>query len=269
MDADTLIDAGLEAVANDAVEEFVRGRVEIRESFAFDYRAKANEVIGHSARVLDHGTGDGTLLASLARPTELMVATEDTPFLVPLAASALMPASSVIRTSPGTHNVLGPDRNPPTPDRRMPFRDGSFDAFLAVSASFAPSEAFRVLAAGGRLIYVGGLLAQRVGHRDLAQLLETPSAPSPGFEWEVRRALTGVGFALDEYHEVLQRKLYYDVGAIVAHRFSTYAQSKGLRVERYRARLRELHAEIEQDGPVSVGWTTVSVSATKPAAPAP
>lgn len=265
MDADALIEAGLQAVRNDEVEEFLSGRVEIQESFSFDYRAKANEVIRQAARVLDHGTGDGSVLASLAVPRELLVATEDEPFLLPSAAMALLGSRSLVRTSPGTHNVLGPNTNPPTPDRRMPFRDGSFDAFLSRNASFSPKEAFRVLAPGGRLIYFGGLFATRVGHRDLAQLLEADPTPAPGFGWEVRNDSTDSGFELDEYHEVLLRTLYSDIGAVVAHRFSAYAQAKGLRVEPYRARLHDLDLRIRRKGPLAIGWTTVSVLATKPA----
>ena len=261
---DALIAAGLEAVAADRVDNFVRGRFGTRATNPFDYAAHANRLLSSSRRVLDHGTGNGATLASLAAPADLLVATEDTPFLVTDAATTLAHRASVVRTSPGTHDVRGPNGRGGGPDRSFPFRSESFDAFLAASASFSPNEAFRLLRPGGSLLYIGGLVAPRPGHLALETLVDPELTYDGAFRWEVRDSVIAAGFTVEEYHEFLERTLYYDIAAIVARRFSRYAQSKGLRVDAYRDRLHTLHDLIAAEGRVETAWTTVAIVATKP-----
>ena len=243
---------------------FLESRL-VREQPSWDWTAMSRELLAGAGTALDHGTGGGEVLAELGVVAPLTVATEAYRPNVTVAARRLGPLGvRVVQVHGGTHNHHGPGADNAVPTRRLPFRDGWLDAFLVRNSSFFPTEAFRLLRPGGRLQFQAGLVAERrPGHTTLRELLGSTFDTGWG-TWDVRDTVLAAGLQVDDYREQLLQVRYVDIAAVIfALRMAPWTVGE-FRLPDHRARLEELHAVIERDGPLVTGSTAVFLRASRP-----
>ncbi|MEU3059323.1 class I SAM-dependent methyltransferase [Streptomyces subrutilus] len=186
--------------------------------------------------VLDVQTGGGEVLAGCAPLPALTVATESWPPNIDRATRLLHPLGAAV--------VADADEPP------LPFGDGAFE--LVVSRHPVTvwwEEIARVLAPGGRYF------SQQVGPASVFELVEYFLGPQPE---EVRRgrhpddAVAAAGAAGLEVVDLRSERLrteFHDIGAVVYFLRKVIWMVPGFTVGQYRNRLRELHEQIENDGP--------------------
>jgi SAM-dependent methyltransferase len=186
-----------------------------------------------SARsVLDTGTGGGEFLSSLQPLPALTCATEKYAPNVPLARQRLEP--------------LGVSVYVVDEDAHLPFSAGQFDLVINRHESYAPQEVLRVLKPGGRFI------TQQVGGANLADLNAFLDAPRYTFEHgDLEYAVQGLRDA--DWQIVAQKEerpvtRFFDVGALIYYLKAVPWQVEGFSVEKYFARLVEMHSRIQRDG---------------------
>jgi hypothetical protein len=164
-----------------------------------------------------------------------MVATEGWPPNLAKATELLHPLGVV---------VVADDEDPP-----LPFADGAFDLVTSRHpATVHWSEITRVLASGG------SYLAQHVGGGTNVEISEYFLGPVESghvrhHEVEADRARAAGLDVVQCRNERLQLE-FFDVGAVVFFLRKVVWTVPGSAVDRYRARLMELHDQIEQDGVV-------------------
>lgn len=245
---------------------FLDERLE-RDAPSWDWAATGGELLRDARTAMDHGTGGGEVLADVlaaaGRVPALTIATEGYPPNVAVASRRLRPLGvSVVHIHGGTFNSHGP--GPAT--RRMPFVDGWLDAFLIRNGAFCPIEVFRMLRPGGRLLFQAGMVGPpRPGHVELRDQLGSTFDPGWG-EWDVRATVLAAGFQVDDYREQLLCTRYLDIAAVVfSLRMVPWAVGP-FSLEQHEGRLRELHEQIERDGPLVTGSTALFLRATRPPA---
>lgn len=166
----------------------------------WDYRAEILKHLKPEMHILDIDTGGGEFLLSLNHPHHNTAATENYPPNVQLCQEMLLPLGIDFRQADGN----GP----------LPFADNRFDMVIDRHGDFNPTEIFRVLKPGGRLIM------QQVGaenDRDLVKLLcgETP-LPFPHLYLNLTKAaFADVGFKILQAEECFRPIRFYEVGALV------------------------------------------------------
>ncbi len=173
--------------------------------------------------VLDLGTCDGEIFASLAPFSCLTVATETWPPNVPVAAHRLRSVGAhLIHCAPAPDNAalaaVGPLPS-------LPFRDSAFDLVVDRHESFVPAEVARVLRNGGRFI------TQQVGARNLLELNDALGAPFPYSGWHLvtcYRQLEGAGLRVVDQREAFTDVYFDDVDAIVAYLEAIPWQAPGI-----------------------------------------
>ncbi|KUJ68557.1 methyltransferase type 11, partial [Streptomyces albus subsp. albus] len=156
--------------------------------------------------------------------------------------------------------VVADEDEPP-----LPFADEAFD--LVVSRHPVTTwwqEIARVLRPGGTYF------SQQVGPASVFELVEYFLGPQPP---EVRRkrhpdsaraAAEAAGLGVVDLRSESLRTEFFDVGAVVYFLRKVIWMVPGFAVERYRDRLRELHEEIQADGPFVARTTRFLIEARKP-----
>lgn len=200
---------------------------------------------------LDIQTGGGEVLAGADSenfpPT--LVATEGWPPNLAKAAALLRPLGAIV--------VAAHEASP------LPFADGSFDLVASRHpASVHWSEIARVLASGGTYF------AQHVGGRSNLQIAEyfrgpLDSGDRRNHEVEADRAREAGLEIVQCRNERLQLE-FFDIGAVVYFLRKVVWTVPDFTIDRYRARLHELHDRIQQDGAFHSTMSRTLLEAIKP-----
>ncbi|MER5260014.1 class I SAM-dependent methyltransferase [Streptomyces sp. NPDC002855] len=200
------------------------------------YAHAMGERLGHATASLDIQTGGGEVLASAPALPPLAVATEGWPPNVAKATALLHPRGAVVVASPE--------------DAPLPFAAEAFDLVTSrhpVKAHF--DEIARVLRPGGTYF------AQHVGPASVFEVVEyflgrQPDAVRNGRHPDGERAeAEAAGLEIVDLRSERLRIEFHDIGAVVHFLRKVVWMVPDFSVERYRPQLRELHEQIEAEGP--------------------
>ena len=199
---------------------------------------------------LDLQTGGGEVLAGIRSVPPTLCATESWPPNVRIARRNLAPLGGSV--------VQAADRDP------LPFRSEIFDLVVSRHPTVVLwHEIARVLRPGGRY------LSQQIGigsNRELYEFLMGPQEHPPGDGRErALRALSEAGLVAEDLrHESLEVR-FADIAAVVVFLRKVIWTVPDFSVQRYRARLADLHQQIQRAGPFVSRSQRVLVEASKPA----
>lgn len=217
---------------------------------SWGYQRLLGERLATASAALDIQTGGGEVVAGAGKFPPTMVATESWPPNVAKATALLHPLGAVV--------VANPDKPP------LPFADEAFDLVSSrhpVTVWWA--EIARVLRPGGT--YFG----QHVGPATVFELVEYFLGPQP----EARTArhpdiataeAKAAGLEVADVRMERLRMEFFDIGAVIYFLRKVIWTVPGFTVENYRDRLRELHQQIQRDGPFIAHSSRVLVEARKP-----
>jgi SAM-dependent methyltransferase len=214
------------------------------------YSERVAERAAGATRMLDLQSGGGEMLAGLPELPPLLVASEGYGPNVEVAMRTLRPrGASVV----ATHD----DR------AAFPFAGETFD--LVTSRHPVQTwwtEIARVLRPGGTYC------SQQVGPdsvRELGELFAGPWPAGSARDPEVARAAAeAAGLEVTDLRFERLRTVFDDVGAVVYFLRLVVWIVPGFTVAAYRDRLRDLHEQIERDGPFVAHATRFLIEATKP-----
>jgi SAM-dependent methyltransferase len=203
-----------------------------------------------AASALDIETGGGEVLATIAQPPPLLVATESWRPNVAVAHRGL--------TAVGAHVVAVADA--PV----LPFVGGAFD--LVVSRHpvvILWDEIARVLRPGGTY------LSQQIGAGTNRELTAFMMGPQPlnhrrGAD-SLRAAAEDAGLEVVELRSCALRVEFYDIAAVVYFLRKVRWTVPDFSVQRYGKRLRAMHEIIERDGAFRSTAQRILLEARKPA----
>lgn len=213
------------------------------------YAERMGRRMAEATAAVDLQTGGGEVLAGIPSAPATLCATESWPPNLALARRNLVPlGGSVVRAGD---------------DQPLPFRTASFDLVVSRHPTVVLwDEIARVLRPGGRY------LSQQIGIGSNRELYEFFLGPQPhpagdGTERAVRR-LAAVGLvACDVRHESLEVR-FDDVAAVIVFLRKVIWTVPDFSVQRYRARLADLHRQIRRTGPFLSHSQRVLVEAVKP-----
>lgn len=211
---------------------------------------------GASAAV-DLNTGGGEVLAGIEK-----ISGSRPPFPPTMAATESW-RPNAIRASRLLHPrgvvlVTTEDRPP------LPFADEAFDLVTSRHPiTVWWTEVTRVLRPGGT--YLG----QHIGPATMIELTEFLLGPMPGkgaeYAPDVQQAdAEAAGLQIIDLRMERLRAEFFDVGAVIYFLRKVIWTVPGFAVEDHLDRLRELHEQIESDGPFVAHATRVLVEARKP-----
>ncbi|MFE5711127.1 class I SAM-dependent methyltransferase [Streptomyces sp. NPDC056501] len=219
---------------------------------SWGYQRVMGERMARARAALDIQTGGGEVLAGVPKLAPLVVATESWPPNVAKATGLLHPLGAV---------VVADEDEPP-----LPFADEAFD--LVVSRHPVTvwwEEIARVLRPGGTY------LSQQVGPASVFELVEYFLGPQPEevrrmrHPDDARRAAVAAGLEVVDLRSEFLHTEFLDVGAVVYFLRKVIWMVPGFTVDQYRDRLRELHEQIERDGPFVARTARFLIEAHKPA----
>jgi SAM-dependent methyltransferase len=213
------------------------------------YARLMGERMAAAGAALDIETGGGEVLATVARPPRLFVATESWPPNVAGARDLLHPL--------GAHLVAVADA--PT----LPFVAGTFDLVVSRHPVVVLwDEIARVLAPGGTY------LSQHIGagtNRELTDFLMGPQPVNQSRSPErTRAAAEAAGLEVLDLRSCALRVEFFDVGAVVHFLRKVHWTVPGFTPEGFRDRLRALHEQIERDGMFESTAQRMLVEARRP-----
>ena len=218
---------------------------------SWGYQRLLRERLAGARAALDIQTGGGEVLAGVGAenfpPT--MVATEGWPPNVARATALLHPLGAVV--------VADPD-DPP-----LPFADAAFDLVTSRHpATVHWSEIARVLEPAGTYF------AQHVGSRTNVEISEYFLGPLERSDRRHHDVEAGqaraAGLEVVQCRNERLRVEFFDVGAVVFFLRKVIWAVPDFTVDRYRARLRDLHGQIERDGVFHSTMSRTLVEARKP-----
>lgn len=203
---------------------------------SWGYQRVMGERMARATAALDIQTGGGEVLAGIPAHPPLTVATEGWPPNVTKATRLLHPEGVAV--------VADPDEPP------LPFADAAFDLVVCRHpVTVWWNEIARVLAPGGTY------LAQHVGPSSGFEVSEYFLGPQPDESRDSRHPdhdRTGAKEAGLEVVDLRAERLrmeFFDIGAVVHFLRKVVWMVPGFTVDQYRDRLRELHEQIEEQGP--------------------
>ncbi|MEV0111629.1 methyltransferase domain-containing protein [Streptomyces sp. NPDC050844] len=203
---------------------------------SWGYAQAMAERLRHASASLGLDTGGGEVLASAPVLPPLAVATEGWPPNVAKATALLHPRGAAVVASPA--------------DAPLPFADEAFDLVTSrhpVKANFP--EIARVLRPGGTYF------AQHVGPASVFEVVEyflgaQPEDVRNGRHPDLERAeAEAAGLEIIDLRAERLRMEFHDVGAVVHFLRKVVWMVPDFSVDKYRPRLRELHEQIEAQGP--------------------
>ncbi len=216
---------------------------------SWGYAALMGRRMAMATAALDLQTGGGEVLAGIPNVPPCLCATESWPPNVRIARRNLAPlGGSVVRAADG---------------EPLPFRSASFDLVVSRHPTLVLwDEIARVLRPGGRY------LSQQIGIGSNRELYEFLMGPQPHPEGDgterALRQLTAAGLvAADLRHESLEVR-FDDIAAVVVFLRKVIWTVPDFSVQRYRARLADLHEQIQRTGPFVSHSQRVLVEAVKP-----
>jgi Methyltransferase domain len=215
------------------------------------YQRLMSDRLARAAAALDIQTGGGEVLAGAPKLPLTMVATESWPPNVAKAARLLHPRGAVVVAT--------------SDEPALPFADEAFDLVISRHpATVWWSEIARVLQPAGTYF------AQHVGPATVFELVEYFLGPQPE---EVRRrrhpedesaAARAAGLDVVDLRMERLRMEFFDIGAVVYFLRKVIWTVPGFTVDRYRDRLRELHDQIQKNGPFVAYSSRCLIEARKP-----
>jgi SAM-dependent methyltransferase len=197
------------------------------------YAHAMGERMAHVRSALDVETGGGEVLASVAQPPPLLVATEAWPPNVALAGVRLRAV--------GAHLVAVADAP------ALPFAASSFDLVVSRHPVVVLwDEIARVLRPGGTYF------SQQIGAGSNRELTDFMMGPQPvGRARSPESAVAAAqatGLQVVSVQGCALRVEFFDVGAIVYFLRRVLWTVPGFTPEAYAGQLRRMHARIERDG---------------------
>ncbi|MEO3871183.1 class I SAM-dependent methyltransferase [Nonomuraea sp. B12E4] len=215
---------------------------------SWGYSRLLGERMATARAALDIQTGGGEILAGLPKLPPVTVATESWPPNLKLADARLRPLGA---------RVVADDEEP-----RLPFRGGSFD--LVTSRHPVRTwwqEIARVLRPGG------SYLSQQVGPRSVFEVCEFFLGPQDGSARDPGAAgaeAEAAGLEVVDLRSERLRMEFRDVGAVIYFLRKVIWIVPGFSVERFGARLREMHELIEDEGPFVAHSARFLIEARRP-----
>jgi SAM-dependent methyltransferase len=213
----------------------------------------AEQVAARAANVtsmLDLQSGGGELLSTLRSLPPLMVASEGYAPNVTVAGRNLQPRGALVVAAHDDRSAL-------------PFADATFE--LVTSRHPIATywdEIARVLQPGATYF------SQQVGPHTMREVSEFFLGPLPETSKRdpalARQAAEDAGLAVAQLEEARLLATFDDVGAVVYFLRLVVWTVPNFSVERYRARLRDLHEQIARAGPFVAHATRFLIEATKP-----
>ncbi len=197
-------------------------------------RMMARRMAAASA-ALDLQTGGGEVLAGVPRLPPLTVATESWPPNIARATRRLHPRGVAV--------VAHDDADP------LPFGPDAFDLIVSRHpVDVCWQEVVRVLRPGGRYF------SQQVGPRSVSELTEFMMGPqvAEGLEREpglARADAQVAGLTVTDLRAESLRTEFRDIGAVIYFLRKVIWIVPGFTVDGYRAKLRHLHDQIQENGP--------------------
>jgi len=212
---------------------WLEGRA-VEERPSWHYSELVAQRYTRSSRALDLQSGGGELLARLRARPPFLVAVEGYPPNVEVIARQLCRL--------GAH-VVAADSDRPS----LPFVDGVFELVTSRHPVVTCwSEIARVLGPGGTY------LSQQVGPHSVRELSEFMTGPLPAGsarDPDLARAVAEAsGLSVVDLRVERPMTVFYDVGAVVFLLRLVVWIVPDFTVERYRDRLRAMHALIEREG---------------------
>jgi SAM-dependent methyltransferase len=213
------------------------------------YARLMGERMARAEAALEIETGGGEVLATVARPPALLVATEGWWPNAEVARARLQPL--------GARVVAVADS--PT----LPFTDASFDLVVSRHPVVVLwGEIARVLRPGGTY------LSQQIGPGTNRELTDFMMGPQPVNETRsaasARRAAASAGLEVVDLRECALRVAFFDVGAVVHFLRKVRWTVPDFTPESYDAQLRRLHQLIEREGAFVATAQRLLVEARRP-----
>lgn len=214
----------------------------------WDFTALVSERVRESESLLDMGTGGGEWLADLPERPSQTVATEAWAPNVPVARQRLAPLGiKVVQVDRAPDNTLQ-ESNESGGD--LPFEDSSFDLITNRHESFIASEVARVLRDGGVF------LTQQLGDDVFREFNKLLGADPPQQKaWRLPLAIEQVedaGLVFTRSAEGRETVTFADVGALAWYIRMVPWTVPDFSIEKYKERLKELHDQVETDGPITL-----------------
>ena len=214
------------------------------------YARLMGEGMARAEAALDIETGGGEVLATVARPPALLVATEGWWPNVEVARARLQPL--------GARVVAATDAS------TLPFTDASFDLVVSRHPVVVLwREIARVLRPGGTY------LSQQIGPGTNRELTDFMMGPRPINESRsaasARRAAESAGLEVVDLQECALGVAFFDVGAVVHFLRKVRWTVPGFTPQAYDAPLHLLHERIEREGPFVSTAQRLLVEARRPA----
>lgn len=220
---------------------------------SWGYQRTVRERLARALAALDIQTGGGEVLAGAAAKLPVtMAATESWPPNLAKASRLLHPLGVAV--------IADPDEPP------LPFADDAFDLVIS-RHPIVPwwSEIARVLQPGG------AYLAQHVGYSSVIELIEfflglQPEEVRGRRHYDTERAdAQAAGLDIVDFRFERLRMEFFDIGAVVYFLRKVVWTVPDFTVDRYRARLRDLHEKIQTDGVFLAHSSRHLIEARKPA----
>jgi SAM-dependent methyltransferase len=207
----------------------LHGRMTTDGALPWDYEQLVRDRLPTATSLLDLGTGGGELLASLAPLPPRTAATEGYPPNVPIARRRLEPLGVEVAEASGA----------------LPFPDGSFDLITNRHETYDPHEIRRLLARGGTFI------TQQVAGRDLEEINQAlHGPPHKDADWGLTTATAATGLDVIWSQEAGFTTTFHDIGALVLFLRVVSWQVPDFDIDKYDARLRALHGDMERGHPL-------------------
>lgn len=208
------------------------------ERTSWGYSGRLATVYAEAQAVLDLQTGGGEVLAGVLRRADvrpsLIAATESWLPNLRLARRALAPFDGQVELVQNAGE--------------LPFADATFDVVSSRHPNVMPwQEVARVLQPGG--LTISQQVVPLASNRELYEFFLGPQQrePADGVD-EIRLAVASAGLELVDLRFEQSRVEFFDIGAVVYFLRKVLWTVPDFSVERYRDRLIELHAIIEQRG---------------------
>jgi hypothetical protein len=208
------------------------------ERTSWNYTGRLAAVYADAQSVLDIQTGGGEVLAGVlgrvdVRPSTI-AATESWLPNLRLAQRALAPFDGCVEHVPN--------------DARLPFADATFDVVSSRHPNWMPwGEVARVLAPGG--LTISQQVVPLATNRELYEFFlgQQEFEPEDGVD-SIRADVAAAGLELVDLRFEKSRVEFFDIGAVVYFLRKVLWTVPDFSVDRYRDKLIELHAVIEQKG---------------------
>ncbi len=215
----------------------------------WDYLHEVTQRLDGVRSLLDLGTGDGELLASLSPRPHKVVATEGYAPMIPIATARLSPLGiEVVAIADDSWDAL-------------PFDAGSFDAIIDARAYYSAREVARLLAPGG------WFFTEQVASGNDRELYEVLTGqpltinPDPRVS---RRHLEASGLHVVDCREALIPHRFHDIWGVVYYLRVVPWQLPDFTVDRYRPGLKQIADHIARHGAFVAHSRRYLLTAVKP-----